>query len=162
MGTPTYTALANITLGSSASSVTFSSIPATYRDLVLEIVIQPSGTALDNVFLRFNSDSGSNYSYVEAFGTGSGTGSPSGTLAYFFLGYHGGGTSSTQIGTTVLDYSATDKHKTGLTRNDKSDQGTSMIASRWANTAAITSVLVDSVAATFPTGSTFNLFGIAA
>ena len=35
MPTPTYTPLATVTLGTSAASVTFSSIPATYRDLIL-------------------------------------------------------------------------------------------------------------------------------
>jgi hypothetical protein len=162
MPTPTYTPLATVTLGTATASVTFSSIPATYRDLILEIVIQPNAVAMDNVFLRFNSDTGSNYPYVEAFGSGASVGGGSGTTTYFLLGYHGGGTAPTQIGTSILDYSATDKHKTGLVRNDKTGQGTSMIAARWANTAAITTVLVDSVASTFPTGSTLNLYGVIA
>jgi hypothetical protein len=61
-GVSAYTALANVTLGSSAASVTFSSISQSYRDLVL--VITATTSAVDNAFIRFNSDSGSNYNIV--------------------------------------------------------------------------------------------------
>jgi hypothetical protein len=65
MPTPTYTPLANVTLGATAATVTFGSIPATMRDLVVIV----NGTTSSNVFtgLRFNSDSGSNYTFVRMF-----------------------------------------------------------------------------------------------
>jgi hypothetical protein len=71
MPTPTYTPLATVTLASTASSVTFSSIPATYRDLV--VVHNNFGTVNNdaNSNFRFNGDSGSNYSRVYAFWSGS-------------------------------------------------------------------------------------------
>ncbi|NBQ97859.1 MAG: hypothetical protein EBU12_06490, partial [Microbacteriaceae bacterium] len=57
----TYSQIASTTLGSAASSVTFSSIAATYTDLV--IVVQAAVTA-GSIALRmqFNSDTGTNYS----------------------------------------------------------------------------------------------------
>jgi len=78
MPTPTYTPLATVTLGSTAASVTFSSIPATYRDLILIITAQRTGSPV-NVGMRFNGDSGSNYSSV--FMTGTGSSAISGTVS---------------------------------------------------------------------------------
>ena len=66
-----------------------------------------------------------------------------------------------------MDYSATDKHKSILCRvNNATDntgntyQGASMIAGRYASTAAITSVLVD--AGTLNVGTKAYLYGVAA
>ena len=64
----TYVAIATNTLGSAAASVTFSSIPGTYTDLV--IVTQAISATADNVGIRFNSDSGSNYSQTWLSGNG--------------------------------------------------------------------------------------------
>jgi hypothetical protein len=59
-----------------------------------------------------------------------------------------------------MDYSATDKHKTVLTRNNITDNNVTAIASRWANTAAITSVTVLSPSSTITSGSTISLYAI--
>jgi len=153
--TPTYTALANITLGSSASSVTFSSIPATYRDLVLVVV----GTATADATwgLRFNGDTGSNYPYVEMNGDGASTTSTTSTLTFFRIGRTTGTQGTTII--QIMDYSATDKHKTGLSRTGPANEIVRAVASRWANTAAITSIVTNNV--TFASGTTLSLYGIA-
>ena len=104
-------ALATITLGSAASTVTFSSIPATYRDL--RLVINASGTGGNGlVKVQFNGDtSTSNYFDVGMYGDGSSAGSESHTT----LGYIKGGITSLGASETilidVLDYMATDEHK---------------------------------------------------
>lgn len=158
MPTPTYIALANITLGSSASSVTFSSIPATYRDLVLRANYSTAANSTSQI--QLNSDTGSNYStklfrgdgtnaYFNSFTTSfiqpsNGTGEASGTRNLYSL--------------QIMDYSTTDKHKTTLiTMNNPSH--IQIQANRWANTAAITSIYLYN--ATFSAGSTFTLYGIA-
>jgi hypothetical protein len=69
----TYTPIATTTLGSAASSVTFSSIAGTYTDL--RIVYSTVSSADAGNYLRFNSDSGSNYSNTTLFGNGSSAGS---------------------------------------------------------------------------------------
>ena len=61
MPTPTYTPLANVTLGAAASSVTVGSIPATYRDVICVVVAEGSTTLQGRI--RLNSDTGSAYSY---------------------------------------------------------------------------------------------------
>ncbi len=155
-----YIALANITLSSSASSVTFSNIPNTYRDLVL-ILSLPSITANGYPWLRFNSDSGANYNRVTMQGDGSSTGSFAQTgntelyLPYDFVRNNINGI------VQIMDYSATDKHKTVLTRMNDAGLRTSATASRWASTSAITTILVDALSADYPSGSTFALYGIA-
>jgi hypothetical protein len=159
MPTPTYTALANITLGSSASSVTFSSIPATYRDLVL-VVNTPTLPFDSQLVLRFNGDTGSNYSRVYMETIFGGTGSAAGTDTFAYVGAYGPDQANLIV--NIMDYSATDKHKSFLARGNGSTaaKATSL---RWSNTAAITSILVklESYSTNLPTGSTLNLFGIA-
>jgi hypothetical protein len=59
----------------------------------------------------------------------------------------------------IMDYSATDKHKTILYRYDR-DTLTRADASRWANTSAITTIEWDIQGQTFAAGSTFSLYGI--
>jgi hypothetical protein len=62
MPTPTYIPLATVTLGSADSSVTFSSIPATYRDLIL--VLNGTRSTTSGVRARANADAGANYPMV--------------------------------------------------------------------------------------------------
>ena len=158
MPTPTYTALATVTLGSAASSVTFSSIPATYRDLIFTWEGTNTGGGPG---LRFNGDTGSNYSYVIMRGP---TFSEAGTLSFglvYYIGYTSGnrGMATCQI----MDYAATDKHKTVLVRHGGNNVGeVNANADRWANTAAITSMTVVNPSGNFNSGSTFNLFGVIA
>jgi hypothetical protein len=160
MPTPTYTSLGTITLGSTASTVTFSSIPATYRDLVL--IIDSIPTARNNdVLVRFNADSSNTYTNVEAFGTGSSTGSGSFTKTGCLIDFVED-TQKSMIRVEALDYSATDKHKTVLTRQSKAGAIVRMLASRFPSTAAVTSLSVVASSSTFASGSTFSLYGIAA
>ena len=159
MGTPTYTALATVTLGSSASSVTFSSIPATYRDLVL-VAAAKTGVGDDYTVIRVNSDSGSNYSRVQMLGTGSVFNSGAFSSETAFLGSYFGGTDNCSNTYHFMDYSATDKHKTVLMRTNIEGR-TMASANRWASTSAITSIYLAANTGPFQTGSTFALYGIA-
>ena len=158
----TYIALATTTLPSATSSITFSSIPAGYRDLVLVC----SGTTSVNatIITRLNGDSGNNYSWVYMRGNGStavsganssDTSILTGATAYWI------NASPTNTVLQFLDYSATDKHKTVLCRNDGSTRASEATCSRWANTAAITQIAMTLTSGTFNTG-TFSLYGIEA
>jgi hypothetical protein len=155
MGTPTYTPLANVTLGATAATVTFGSIPATMRDLVLVV----NGKVSANQFtgLRFNSDSGSNYSFVRMF---AGPTSNTDTRTYGLL-MTGDSTADTVSIAQIMDYSATDKHKTFLVRSNTAANNVAAHAVRWANTAAITTVAVEAISTTWAVGTTFALYGIA-
>jgi hypothetical protein len=158
-GVSAYVPLANVTLGSSASTVTFSSITGSYRDLVLVIDSKGSGFAPQ---MRFNNDSSSSYAWVWMGGDGSGTSSNSASsVAQFNLGNFSTFANPTSAIFNIMDYSATDKHKTVLNRIDIPSAGTSAWAMRWGNTAAITSIQLFAAAGSYAAGSTLALYGIA-
>jgi hypothetical protein len=157
MPTPTYTALATVTLASTATSITFSSIPATYRDLVL--VVTGKATATAALRVRVNGDTGNNYSYIRLGGEAPGAFSDSSTTNFMDIG----GQLNTNEGfhsiNQFLDYSATDKHKTALHRIALAATAyVGINGSRWANTAAITSIQVYNP--TLAVGFTASLYGI--
>ena len=161
MPTPTYTPLATVTLGSATSSVTFGSIPSTYRDLI--VVVSGTSNEIVNIAVRLNGDTGTNYSWINAIGTGSSTiseGEASTALPEV------GRFSSTQSNfiVQVMDYSATDKHKTMLGRANSNGDRTVMNATRWANTVAVSSLTLRSFPSprTFSSGTTFSLYGVIA
>jgi hypothetical protein len=158
MPTPTYVSLGTITLASTDSEIVFSSIPATYRDLVLVHVGATS--AEDQIRIRFNSDTGSNYSFVQMGGDSSGTFSTSGTLDGARISF-----GSTAINSTIvhiMDYSASDKHTTLLSRANKGAGDVRAHAARWANTAVVTTVSFYPITGTFSVGTQVSLYGIAA
>jgi hypothetical protein len=157
MTTPTYIPLATITLGSAQSSVTFGSIAATFRDLVLVI----NGTMSANSYIgaQFNSDNGSNYSGIRMYGDGS---NPySSTLSTNYAWFNDFFTTPSTTIAQVMDYSASDKHKSVLVRQGSASYVAGAVASRWADTQAITSMkIVCEAGKTFSVATTFSLYGI--
>jgi hypothetical protein len=158
MPTPTYVALATTTLTSATTTITLSSIPSTFRDLVLIVNYGAvNGTQLG---LRFNGDTGSNYTRVYGEYIYSSVGQAADTGNYGYVGAYDGGPAT--LICHIMDYATTDKHKTFLARGDSST-AVKMTALRWANTAAITSISVSTPAnpVDMPIGTTINLYGIA-
>ena len=165
MPTPTYTLIDSVTLTSSASSVTFSSISAAGKgDLVL-VVNAATTSNYSGASFRLNGDTGTNYSAVRASGNGSsGSSTSAAASAAGYLGFDAAAptTEANNIVAEFLDFSATDKHKPVLVRSGSTSgavPGVEMIANRWANTAAITTLLVFT-GSSFAAGSTFNLYQI--
>lgn len=154
--------LQNLTITGAAATVTFASIPATYRDL--RIVVNAATLTEGNIFIQVNNDTGSNYSQVNMRASGGGAQSSSGTSTRIQSNYSTGLQSSSRAVNTydIMDYAQTDKHKTILVRANHADE-VDAIAGRWANTAAITSVkLTANDATTFTAGSSFALYGVKA
>jgi hypothetical protein len=154
MPTGTYIALATTVLSSTTSSVTFSSIPNIYRDLVLVVTGQTASTAGANI--QFNGDTASNYSIGFMFAT-------SGVVQseqYSSQGSIGiGAFQSSGINVHhIMDYSATNKHKTVLVRRDTPSYVVAGVG-RWASLNAINSITFNAVNMT--SGTTFALYGIA-
>ena len=159
MALQSMTALASITLQEATASVSFSSIPQNYRDLVL--VYNTTSSTATYATMRLNSDTGSNYSVVVMYAQDNAL-SSSGTYDRLYESWLTMLPNSRAMAVTnIIDYSATNKHKNVLTRfNLTSNTGpfltTTASCGRWANTAAITSITLDS---TWNAGSTFNLYG---
>lgn len=152
------TALGTLTLGSSQATVTFASIPGTYRDL--RLVINGTATVGGNIFIRFNGDASNAYTYVQAYGTGSSAASSTssgGETADASGVFY---TSQTVATYDFMDYSATDKHKTNVNRGSAASNLVIMSAGRWASTSAITSIVVSHGSGSYASGTVFSLYGI--
>jgi len=166
MATSTYIPLAEVTLAVAASEVSFGSISQDYSDLVLVWDKVFSGESNQvNTLLSFNGDS-SNYSNVWMYGNGTSAvsgSSPAQQRLVWSSMYTTANTDSTQGTVQIMDYSATDKHKTSLFRGNViglNAAGAQAVASRWASTAAVTSLSISSSVDFFAAGATFKLFGI--
>lgn len=160
MATNTYVALDKVTLGSATASVTFSSIPSIYTDLVL--IISGTNTAGgENLLLQFNGDTGSNYSRTNMQGNGSTAASfRASNVTEARIGQVQT-TPSTSI-SNIMNYSNTTTNKTIISRDNNASGVTQAVVNLWRSTAAITSILIyQSSSANFLTGSTFSLYGIA-
>jgi len=154
----TYTPIASITLGATASSVTFSSIPQTYTDLVL--VGSVNTTAGLDYWYRLNSDTASNYSNTRLSGDGSAASSfrvASATLIYLNRTPSTGQHNFTMH---LMNYSNTTTNKTQLIRFDNASGDAILRVGLWRSTAAISTILIQTDSSTFTAGSTFNLYGI--
>lgn len=168
MATPTYIPLATTTLAATADSVTFYDIPTQdvdgndFGDLILVADKKSTGGSGIDSF-TINGDTGSNYNYVIAEGTGSSTYTRAGTTTSgrYSWSVYATGSSGANLILQFMDYSATDKHKSVLARNSSAATGVQMAANRWANTSAITSISLVCLQDTFAAGSTFKLFGVA-
>jgi len=154
----TYVALATETLSGTDTSVTFSSIPATYRDLV--VVAKTFSASATGVGVRFNGDTGSNYSMVYASGNGS-TATSSAYTSDRAEPYISGATDHLIL-MQIMDYSATDKHKTMLSRGESASGKVQMFAIRWADTSAINSIEIFTPINSYGAGTTLSLYGIEA
>ena len=151
-GATSFESIATVTVGSGGSStIDFTSIPSTYTHLQIRSIGKVTGTGDAQIFIRFNSDTGSNYSYHQVFGEGSsaladGTANTnSGWTTYW---------SPNQFGpsvTDILDYANTNKYKTVRTLggfDNNTVNGLILFRSAsWRNTNAISSISI------FPDGS---------
>lgn len=161
MPTPTYTPLAETTLTGNTLQVDFSSIDQSYRDLVL--VVTGTVTASTGETLIFNGDTTStNYNHVYMAGNSSTAygGSVNNNQTVNMFAFDTGTNVATEI-IQIMDYSATDKHKTALIRYNQAANGVEADGFRWSNTAAITSISFKT-GAYFASGTTFGLYGIKA
>ena len=158
----TYTPLATNTLNTAVSTVTFSSIPATYTDLVF--VFDGTGASDTYSGIRFNGDTSNNYSYTYLAGNGStAVSSRSSNNPEMYTST--GNTVTTSQNNTIVhiqNYSNTTTFKTALIRNNSTTVETTAAVGLWRNTAAITSFTFKTPGTNFGVGSTFTLYGIKA
>lgn len=160
MATPTYTALATVTLASSASDITFSSISG-YRDLVL-VATGISTSGVQDQGINFNGDgTDTNYNCVIMWGNG---GTYNSTTSTWLIDYYGSVTTDNTAATIlqIMDAGASDKHTTYLSRSNRAASGVDAIAGRWSNTAAVTSIKYFLIGGTLAAGTTVSLYGIEA
>jgi len=167
--TGTYTLISSTTLTTTTATVTFSSIPATYTDLFL--VVNPLSTNNRDVILRFNSDTGTNYSITFVSGYGGGTPAYSSgrttNQGFMYADYYGPSNTSQSVRQiNIMDYSNTTTYKTAIIRSSNATAypggGVDAIAGLWRSTSAISTIAVSLSADSFLSGSVFKLYGIEA
>ena len=163
--TATYEKIATTTLGSANATITFSSIPATYTDLVLAMAIGTSNQ--DGIKIMINNDTATNYSNTRLYGNGSSISSNrrSSTATVYLddgVAFSTGAGSNNSI-LQFMNYSNTTTYKTWLQRGNNAANGTVAVVGLYRSTSAISRLDFTAVGtSTFVSGSTFTLYGIKA
>jgi hypothetical protein len=165
----TYTLISSNVLASSAASVTFSSIPATYTDLVVKWSVRTDYGATRTGFrIAANSiTSGYTATYLIQYNTST-VGSGQDSAAYWNAEYiDGTGATANTFGSGELylpSYTASQNKPASLFSaaegNSAADTGMYVKALLLSNTAAITSLTATANTGNFVSGSSFYLYGI--
>lgn len=163
---PSFESIASFT-PTSGGSVTFSSIPSTYKSLQIRIAAT-TVTAADDLILRLNGDTGNNYARHSIYGNGS-TVTATGTITTGRIIIDSAAT-GTYISSPMFaiidihDYASTTQNKTVRIIEGSDNNGTgdvTLVSGLWLNTAAITSATISTLGGTdYNTGTVISLYGI--
>lgn len=160
-----------ITLGSSAASIEFTSIPQDGTDLVLVL----SGRITQNASywqmeMQFNGDTGSNYAWRSLYGDGSGSvASTNSTTTSIRVGYVQANSASSLANTfnsqqiVIPNYASSAAKSTSsesVTENNSTSTRAWLAAGSWTGTSAITSIKLESAGFDFMQYSTASLYKI--
>jgi hypothetical protein len=164
-----FESIASATGTGSSGTITFSSIPQTYQHLQIRIMANDGGN--NNIGIRFNGDSGTNYANHKLEGDGSAVAASANTSVNRAL-YVGQATGLTDImGVSIVDihdYASSTKNTTvrslvGWDSNNDVDGGYIRLTSGlFNNTASVTSISLVDLGGNFTTTSIFALYGIKA
>ena len=168
----TYNKIASVAVGAGgASSIDFTAIPATYTDLCVKLSTRRSDTTEGYLSLRFNANSGSNYSNRTLRGTGTAASSSSDSSATFldFWVIDGSGYTANTFASTdiyIPNYAGSANKSVSaenVAENNATGSYMQMTAGLWAQTAAINQITFYAAGApsgTFAQYSTATLYGI--
>jgi len=166
----TYEPIATQTLGAAASSITFSSIPSTYTDIVA-VFIGTFATS-DLLAVQMNGDTAANYSTITLTGTSSnavGTQAQTSVVRITIAAFQDamGSTVPSNAIVNFDNYSNSTTYKTVIARTNNFTNSTTAltgsIVGTWRSTAAINSLRFFGYSGVnFSSGSTITLYGIKA
>jgi hypothetical protein len=168
----TYTLISSQVLGSSAASVTFSSIPTTYTDLVVKASARGDVAAvLGAMKINFNSDTATNYSYTQLLGNSSAATSTHATSATAdtIINIDDASATTSTFGSFEIyipSYNSTAAKPyfdIDVTENNLGTAGAADIqanAHLYRGTSGITSIVLTPSSGNFVTNSSFYLYGI--
>lgn len=170
-----YELISTTILGSTASSVTFSSLD-TYSSIYKHLQIRVAcmfDTPNSNIQARINGDSGANYARHALRGNGSSaSGSRANSINQMLVHYNQDNTSTTEPASSVIDFvdAYAAKNKTmrafSATTSGANKNQIYFSSGLWMSTASLTSITIqagtsfDSSGGNFRTGSRFSLYGI--
>jgi len=161
----TYTLISSVTVGSGgAASMSLTSIPATYTDLLISLSLR-SDSNVSDVLVNFNS-AGNNSTWRRLLGEGSSSSSDSGSNGAGLLINMSTTTASVfatnqmyipnYAGSNYKSYST----EAAIERNSATGQAMQIAAGLWSNSAAITSISFTGTSGNFVQYSTAYLYGI--
>lgn len=157
--------IATNTLVTAGTSITFSSIPNTYTDLILVTNLWMA-TSSSDLQIRINGDTGSNYSQTNLGGSGSSAASNRGSNNTSFSNMYSAvqTVNGNYVGLfNFQNYSNTTTNKIVLCRQGSTSYNTETNVVLWRNTSAINQISVASAQSNnFAVGSSFTLYGIKA
>lgn len=168
----TYVKIASYIAGASeGASITLSSIPGTYTDLLLKISAKSTttGSNLNAIYCRFNSDTGSNYQYRRMYNSQGSSASDSGTTTNCDLGYIPTVDLTNQFGVCnayIPNYTWANPKVISVDCAQEGAVATTgmytplMGSNYWTGTAAITSITISCSGTAFAQYSLFDLYGI--
>jgi len=167
----TYNLISSQVLGSSTASVTFSSIPQTYTDLVLRVSSTTNdGYFYDQFHIVFNSNTSAVYSdtWIKNNGSsGSSTNATGYSYNYVFAGIVGGTATANTFGSTEIyipSYTSSQQKPFSSSFVNENNSATAYsvgaAADLFQSTAAITSIALTPAYGLFIANSTFALYGI--
>jgi hypothetical protein len=163
-----FESIATVTLSSGQNEIEFTSIPNTYQHLQIRSISNSNFGSVNNLYMRFNGDTATNYNWHALNGNGSTAGSTAGTSQGSILinRIQGTGTNFSGFVLDILDYKDTNKFTTirSLSGFDANGSGEVWFWSgAWRDTNAITSLKISAQfggATTINTNSHFALYGI--
>jgi hypothetical protein len=169
---PTYEKIAVQNLGSSASTVTFSSIAGDWTDLVFHINGRgTSSNNFDNIRMTINGSTADNQNQVRIIGQNITKECDKPTGAFIVGAVSGASATANYSGyseVNILSYSSTTRQKIILYKSGTNNDSTSSSTSGsmlgygfWNDTSAVTSIAFTlGSGGSFLTGSSFSLYGI--
>lgn len=167
---PSFESIATFNLASDTASVTFSSIPSTYKHLQVRLMtkLTATGTTPNDFKLNINGTT-STYRDHHLSANGSTVTANNDTTTYFpIYNFPRAGMLANSFGVAIMDfhdYTSTTANKTMrmISGYDDNNGGYSQIwlySGLWVNTNAITQLVFAPQSGNFLTGSVFSLYGI--
>jgi len=163
----TYEAIATVEVGSGgAASISFTSIPADWTDLVVKLCLRGTASGDLRVYFNFNS-AGLNATSKLLYGFGDGTvGSTGYSTGVAAFGMGASNLTADTFGNleVYIPNYAGSAYKSlssdGVGESNDTSSGMGLMAVLWSNTAAITSIAITPPSGTFVQYSTATLYGI--
>lgn len=150
----------------SSDTITFSSIPSTYKHLQIRALANDGVGNGFEASLVLNSDTSANYAYHRLSGSGT-TASATGSTGDSSIRIGNAGNVADTFATYIIDihdYASTTKNKTTRTftgRDYNGSGGVALYSGLWLSTSAVTSISIVNVGArSWTATSVFSLYGI--
>lgn len=157
--------IADVTVASPVTIVTFNNIPSGYTDLILKYSARSTTTTTALQTLFNNDQNAANYNYRSVSGNGASVVNDAQTNWYFSVSNPSNATALTFSSGEIYIPNYTSSNQKSLsvdsvTENNATAVVTQLLVGRWTGTAAITRIDFYQLSGSTDTNSTFTLYGV--